>query len=342
MKKSLLSFILILGLLPVNAQLPSNCNVPDELRKYYDWDVANLALAWLYQIKSPDTALIDIPQWCQDTVWHGLAAIYNRHDLPEVDSVFNKYCIHSKQNVIIYRRLYIVVDTTYNWTNNWMNLQTATGIPELDSLLAKYGFTLTGFYHPHSGNNWDHYGILSTSQSINERVLCDSLESFPGIISATQEITGGSGLFDYLSFSDTNNVKYYTFALGYGLIDRYTWKFKVYQDCSIEFLGSGYDYWPCLSLPEPVNCNILYAPHFTYPSLKVEISPNPANDWVTIYLNSPEEFSFRIVDCFGRTVLSGNGKEKCQVSLTGLSPGLYLVYLFKDNSLIGNVKLVTF
>ncbi len=333
MKKSLLSIILILGLFPVSAQLPSNCNVPDELRKYYDWDVANMALIWLYQMKSPDTAFIDIPQWCQDTVWHGLAAIYNRHDLPEVDSVFNKYCIHSFENVIIWRSLVIHVDTAYSWTKNWMNLQTATGIAALDSLLSKYGFTV--YYY----NQGRHHVLLESSQSINERVLCDSLESFPGIISAGSNGMGGAGVFDYIDFNDTNNVKYYTFALGWCLSNRHTWKFKVHADCSIEYLGNGYN-WGYDTLPEPVNCNILYVPHISYSSLKVEVFPNPVNELLTISVNSPEEFSFRIVDYFGKTVLSGCGKEKFQVNLTSLPPGLYMIQLLKDNSLIGTRKFV--
>jgi len=168
----------------------------------------------------------------------------------------------------------------------------------------------------------------------------DSLKSFPGVFVAWQNSMGGQGSFPYIEYTDTSGVKYYSFHLGWGMSNGHTWKYKVYPDCSIEFLGvmkSFYDPYP-----EPLNCRITGIPHPAMPFNEIEVYPNPAKEMVTISVNSHEAFSFRIMDYFGRTLLSGNGKEKCQVSLTSLSQGLYLVYLLKDNSLIGNVKLVIF
>jgi hypothetical protein len=53
-------FFLFLSVNLVIAQIPSNCNLPDELRKHYESDVANLAIKWLYTIKSPDTVYFEI------------------------------------------------------------------------------------------------------------------------------------------------------------------------------------------------------------------------------------------------------------------------------------------
>jgi len=110
----------------VNAQLPSSCDVSDVLSIYYAPDVKDMALKWLYSIKSPDTSQIDIPQWCQDTIWSGLAALFNRCDIPEVDSVFNKYCVHTDvgfQGSGIFKFMGIDVDTLISWTHNWINYQ---------------------------------------------------------------------------------------------------------------------------------------------------------------------------------------------------------------------------
>lgn len=342
MKKVVIQFLLIMAFYSVNGQLPSNCDVPEVLQKYYVADVNNMALKWLYDIKSPDTGLIDIPQWCQDTVWRGISAIFNRHDQPEVDSIFNKYCVHTDIGhspvSAIFQTIVVQMDTTYSWTKNWINFQIITGIPSLDALLARYGFTLTNIYwYTHTPP----CAILTTTELINVFPLCDSLKSFPGIISAGPEVMASTGAISYIAFSDTGNVKYYTFSLGWGTASHRNWSYKVNPDCSIEFLGtqnsgqgSGY------SNPVANNCNILNIPQIGFSNPEVRIFPNPANDFVTISVNYPEVFSFRIIDYFGKTVLCGNGKVKCQVNLSGLSRGLYLVQVLKDNALISNNKLV--
>ena len=184
MKKAILLFILTAILFNGSAQIPSNCDVSPLLRTYYELDVKDMALKWLYSIKSPDTSQIDIPQWCQDTIWSGLAALFNRCDIPEVDSVFNKYCVHTDvgfQGSGIFKYMGIDVDTLINWTHKWINYQITTGITTLDSLLAKYGFTVDNVYH---WSNSPPTVLLATTQLINTPALCDSLRSFQGILSA--------------------------------------------------------------------------------------------------------------------------------------------------------------
>ena len=85
----LLLIFFVVGFL-TRAQWPSVCTVPDVLRNNYEFDVADLTFKWLHLIHSPDTSLIEIPQWAQEPIWEGLAAIYNRHDIIEIDSLFNK------------------------------------------------------------------------------------------------------------------------------------------------------------------------------------------------------------------------------------------------------------
>jgi hypothetical protein len=75
----------------------------------------------------------------------------------------------------------IDVDTLINWTHKWINYQITTGITTLDSLLAKYGFTVDNVYH---WSNSPPTVLLATTQLINTPALCDSLRSFQGILSA--------------------------------------------------------------------------------------------------------------------------------------------------------------
>lgn len=328
--KRILFLLLILGFIQVNAQLPSNCDVPEELRKYYEFDVANMAVKWIYAIQSPDTALIDIPSWCQDTIWSGLAAIYNRHDQVEADSVFNKYCIHIDIGLSIWKQIVVYVDTTYAWTSNWMNLQTITGIPAFDSLLVKYGFTVSQFSHGHTGNNFDHDATLVTSQSINERALCDSIESFPGVFYAFQNSMSSVGAYPGIEFNDTSGVKSYSFTLGWGMANYHTWNYKVNHDCSIELLdviNNNYEPYPV-----PSNCDILYVPDFTNPSIKMNVYPNPSFN--NIIIESSAEGYFSILNVSGKELLNRYiTKSKTIVDISNLPVGVYFIKLKNENSI---------
>jgi hypothetical protein len=138
-------FILLLGILLMtnsNAQVASGCSIPQPLLTYYDEDVKHLALQRISFSGSPYTDSISIPYSLQDTIWKGLAAIYNCNR-PERDSVFDIYCIHDETNLHeIYHYIYVAVDTTASWFPNWVNNNITTGIPAFDSLLATYGFSI--------------------------------------------------------------------------------------------------------------------------------------------------------------------------------------------------------
>lgn len=327
MKKVVLFLLFITGSYAANAQIPSNCNVPDVLHKYYDWEVKNMALKWIYSIQSPDTAFIDIPQWCQDTVWKGLAAIYNRYDQVEIDSIFNQYCIHGVGwGIVIWRHIVVYLDTTYSWTNNWSNLQTATGITALDSLLAKYEWIVTEY---DSVNN---FAILATTQSINEYILCDSLESFPGVLNAIQRSMGGQGGLSGIGFSDTGQVKYYTFHLAWGMANGHTWRYKIYPDCSIEFLGVVKGFYE--PYPEPVNCNITGILHPAVPFYEVEIYPNPSSRLITISIpgiSFPDHLT--ILNLNGQELITRQITEPTTtLDISSLPTGVYFVRVMSEKT----------
>jgi len=226
------------------------------------------------------------------------------------------------------------VDTTYSWTNNWINLQTVTGITALDALLAKYGFTVTGFYHPHYGNNHDHAATLSTSQSLNEYILCDSLESFPGIFYAYQNSLGGQGSYPSIEFSDTNDVKYYSFKFGWGMAGSHYWKYKVYPDCSIEFLGNGPNWWND-SLPEPVNCNILDVPHSSVSIKEFTVYPNPSTGpFIILQQETNSHNTLTILNLKGQEILQLTIKQpSTQIDVSTLPRGVYFIKIHGDQTI---------
>lgn len=332
--------MLMLSYFQVSSQIPSNCDVAPVLSTYYEADVKDMALKWLYAIDSPDTSLIDIPQWCQDTVRSGLAAIFNRPDVPEVDSVFNKYCVHTDIDFyglsMICRRIAVDVDTLYSWTNNWINLETITGVPDLDTLLARYGFTVYYVYH------WSTAPptvCLSTTQLINVIQLCDSLKSFSGILSAAPMWLTSTGAMSSLVFSDTSNVKYYLFSMGFGTTGKNNWRFKVNLDCSIEFLGSEChcEYDP---FPDPINCNILDIPSPMIPCQKLEVYPNPSSGLLTVSSKANSSHStFSILSLNGQELLKQTIIDyKAQFDISNLPKGIYFIKLINENTIqIGKI-----
>lgn len=332
MKKTYLIFLFAVLLCTVNAQLPSSCTVPDVLRIYYEPDVKSMALKWLFATKSPDTALIDIPQWSQDTVWSGLAAIFNRCDLPSADSVFNKYCVHAWLDIwesLIFRGIVVDIDTQYEWTHNWLNYQITTGITALDTMMTKYGFQVSNVY------NWSNTPptiSLYTNQYINAMALCDSLRSFDGILSANPNGLGGSWTtpctFD---FSDTSGIKYYQIIFSEGGIGGYSWEFSVDTGCSTELLGSGFfGYYD--SLPEPANCNILNISNYIIPNQEMKIYPNPSFDFVTIETSDFQNIGhLSIFNLNGQEVITCQIiKNTCKIDISHLSSGIYFVKLTND------------
>jgi hypothetical protein len=70
----------------------------------------------MWELNSPDTALVAIPQQWQDTIMDGLAATCNAVSIPERDTVFNFYCVHdlASSGIFITKEIKVFVDTSYS------------------------------------------------------------------------------------------------------------------------------------------------------------------------------------------------------------------------------------
>lgn len=95
MKRTVICFVLALICFSSYSQVPSSCSAPSILLSEYDVDVKDLALSRILFLETADTAEINIPTSYQDTIWDGLAAIFNVYSDFQRDSVFDIYCIHN-------------------------------------------------------------------------------------------------------------------------------------------------------------------------------------------------------------------------------------------------------
>ena len=336
--KQLLIFLISIGIITTSfSQVQSNCEKPWVLQNLYNYDVANMAVKHLYNIKSPDTSQIIIPDEYFDTVWDGLSAIFNAISIPERDSVFDIYCIHQlfEFGSPYVKAIDLSIDTSFQWTQNWLNGNTHTGYEELDSFLERYGYWLDGTYF-----HMDETRVaLVNEQLVNPRAVADSLEFFDGILWAVPSVFSSPG--NEIHFSKDGNMLFYSFVLAWGdcivgCAYKHRWNFKVdLTDCSVEYLGlitnkKG-------DLPNPTNCNISSSIKNNYENKIISSYPNPANNKITFEYKLPTintTISVKLYNANGILVDEIKPPEnigKHEYNCSYLKPGVYFY-----SALIGN------
>jgi hypothetical protein len=197
-------------------------------------------------------------------------------------------------------------------------------VPALDALLSTYGFTITGFFDVINA------AYFTTSQTLNIRRVCDSIETFNGVAYADIGIGWGDG--NQIHYSKTGPARIYDFEIGWadcpsGCQDHYNIQFKVNEDCSVQYLGSPSSYPYLEPFPAPVNCNITVGMEEDKINSCIRFYPNPSSDKITV--ESSE------LSAGGRlSILNLSGQELLHRNITGpttsidvshLSPGIYMV-----------------
>ena len=335
MKKSILFLSLILTLNNSFGQIiPSNCNPSDELLDQYALDIKNLALRRMWEVKSPDTALVSIPQHWIDTVAGGLAAICNAGSIPERDSVFNLYCVHdlAPDLIFIRKQIMVFVDTSYSWTDAWQNLITLTGNPQIDNLITLYDLEVTDFTYYSFGN----MALLETDSLWNVYALIDSLEMIEGVeFGEPNQMLGTAGKIFYYR---TSSERLYSFWFQWndcfdGCDNAHVWNYKVYDDCSVEYLGFvDYGVFELLPLPEPVNCNLFSRiSDFTLNTLDFSVYPNPVEDNITIVSKNNMLIDLAIYSFTGELIMKQNFIAQLNLDLSAIPPGIYLLHFSNEN-----------
>jgi hypothetical protein len=329
MKKIVILSMMILFIHNVESQTASSCLPPALLQASYDRDVKHLALKRINELNSPYKDSIVIPLNSQDTIWQGLAAIYNLTTIPARDSVFDNYCIHQEISYFVVNSIYVGVDPSFSWTTQWQSLNTITGITAMDNLLATYGFTVTA-YSTFGG----HYATLTTTQNINVKPLCDSLETFGGVLYSEPNYFAGDG--NQIIYNKNVNGRFYDFIVGYGdcnagCIAKHIFKFKVHDDCSVDYLGITDITSSTYSLPPPVNC-FLTSGIQDKTDIGFKIYPNPADNYLSVEKTNDFYSNFTIRNLYGQTVQTGILSEKTSISIESLTSGLYLIRFYSPSN----------
>jgi hypothetical protein len=297
----------------------------------------------MWDLNAPDTALVTIPQQWQDTIMDGMAAICNATSIPERDSVFNLYCVHdlASSAIFITKEIMVFVDTSYSWTDAWQNLITLTGNPQVDSMVIKYDLEVIDFYNFSFGN----MALLATDSLWNVYALIDSLEMIPGVeYGDPNQMIGAAGRIMY---EKVGSERFFTFWFQWndcfdGCDNAHAWKYKVYEDCSVEYLGfEDWGVWEILPLPVPVNCNLFSAiPEKELLAGQIQIYPNPAEQFLVINSDLDEMYSALLYNSNGRILSKTNFTKSTQIDLSDLAPGIYFIRLTNESGEVCIHKIV--
>ncbi len=330
MKKLSLSLLLFILIFPSFAQTPSWCTVNPILRAYYQDDVTELTIKQIYQTESVYMDSIPIPEIIEDSIWKAMAAIFNVSSIPERDSVFDKYCIHTKKDYFIDEMLIIYYPDTA-WTESWQNEEITTGIHIIDSLLSLYEFEII---HTNPESNLI---LLKTQLKINIRPLTHILVNIDGIQFADPNIQFGGA--NRILYNVEDGIRYLDFSKRWGdcfsgCAYNHTFKFKVFPDCSVEYLGTVMNWNNSDPLGEPNNCDITGIDDGIPSSNSFYVYPNPTSDALTVGFNSIDQFEFIIWSYTAKKLKSGTLYPEIPISLSGISSGIYLLEILnlKNNT----------
>ena len=341
MKKLFLTLFLFVSLIEAKSQtVISSCTAPDSIKELYKQDAAIMALRRIYEIKSTDTSLITISQIEQDSIMEALMAVYNATSLPARDTVIEMFNIHTWPSPS--KSIYVDVMDTSTSIDNFMYNIFPTGDPILDSLISRYNISVTviaiGFLP------YTFMVELNYLYILNPDPLIDSLDLVQGLSYASVNYpVGGGDDIQYSFYPGGTSVpsKALIFHHGWGdclsgCINNRYWSFKVWPDCSVEYVGSYGDKL------DTTSTNIANA---NQNDANMQIFPNPFNDNVSINLNGIENESLeiRLFDAIGNAVLSDhinnlNGKT-VNYNLTSLKSGIYIIEIIGDKNIYKKVVI---
>lgn len=293
--------------------VPSSCTAPDSIVKKYNTDADRLTLRKIYQNNLNYVDSIDIPQIHADTILNALIAVYNATFLPARDTVVAIYEIHSFPEPDI-NRIAITADSNLTWMQQIRNGVSPTGNSTIDSLTNLYHLNLTAYSTISFGPYPTHRVIFISDSNYNFQALTSTYTAINDIYSSfTNGWAGGGYEITSTIYSDHVELIY---SIGWGDCPsgcsyRRYWKFKVYYDCSVEFVSS-YGNSLTTAIGEFNN------------SLPITISPNPFNSYIKIS-GIKGNYDYVIYNILGKELVRKKVLENQIDNLDWLPSGYYFL-----------------
>jgi len=303
--------------------VPSNCVTRDSVLSSYKNDADRMAIRRVNHTGSSYKDSVRINKEISKDYLSALIAVYNATVLPAIDTITRMLNIHTYNPGL--NSLIVMADSNLIWMTNLRYNILPTRDYDIDKMMTTYSLK-KGFY---SGLMQPSLVVFKTEINSNLTPLAKKLKTALGVNSAESEVLYGDGN----DIIDSINDKYTELVYSYGWQEcptgceqRRYWKFRVYSDCSVEYMGSyGQPLESPLVLTVHENENL-----FT----DVKIYPNPSKNklYVENHSSKTKEISLTLINKKGEVVYALKKlKIKQEVDLILLSKGIYYLKL-ADNS----------
>lgn len=292
MKKILFLIILFLtGIQYLRSEtVPSSCAAPDSIHALYFGDAERLVHRKIFRQGLSYKDSIIIPQVHLDTVMNALLAVYNAVSLFERDTIISILPVHSFRPML--NSIIIDADTNLIWMKNLRIDVFPTGNTYIDSLISVYKFKVT------NKDFWEYFFVLESEKNYNVNPIISALKKLEGVYIAESNGYRGDGE----EITDSVYTDFVELVYSYGWGDcqsgcayRRYWKFRVYHDCSVEFVES---FGNTLDI---TNISLKF-------DEKISVFPNPFIN--TIFISGiNQEFDYTITNLLGQKIISGKSSD---------------------------------
>ncbi|MBD3638140.1 MAG: T9SS type A sorting domain-containing protein [Crocinitomicaceae bacterium] len=214
----------------------SSCFAPDSVKALYMVDAKRLALRKIFEENLTYKDSIHIPQSHSDTVMNALIAVKNATSIPEADSLTGGYYfVHTTQPPTL-DKIVVKADSSLAWMDSLSIGVIPTGDNYIDSLINTHYLSLSFF------NSFSYNAGFETDSNYNISALADAFMEAPLVYLAQENPYPWPDPADIKDTIYPDHVQL-TYSIGFncfmGGCDYYRyWIFKVYYDCSVEFVDS--------------------------------------------------------------------------------------------------------
>lgn len=217
------------------------------------------------------------------------------------------------------RHLYMEVNPQLPWIQQILQQNFPTGNDTIDSLISNYALSFE--FEQYTGNIYLAY--INADSNYNMIAIANLVKNLPDVYHPTSGSidTGGDYPLQIEGGITPNYVDLvYTYKWGdcpAGCIWSRSWEFKVYDDCSVEFVGSygtplGFPPSDGIATPQDGQSLIVY--------------PNPFADYIEISGLSGN-FTYEVYNTIGQKCAGGNTSNSRISGLHKLAAGSYWLHI---------------
>lgn len=220
--------------------VPSNCDGPDSVKNRYREATVQLALGRIKSQGKIDTLGPSIPGEYTDTFLRVLMAVHNATSLPSRDSV----CKHFYSGPLPKFQVYtvrLIAHRNTPWMQEMLNGDSITSNDSLNSIMNFYRLRYYDYLTDFSGDSIDAL-ILKTDSIYFMSSVGLELKNLSGVINSYPPFIWEMCTEDFQysihpGYIDMTYVYSWDWS-GRSMCREHYWKFRVYDDCSVEFLES--------------------------------------------------------------------------------------------------------